>query len=297
MQNAFSNKLTVAGRDKQHTVAACKNTEIFNAKFLNGEFVFDFNGHFRNKKSNPTINFNALRNKNYYEEKIAQNLMMRLMTECDPDCIERTQKALDRKSTIKLNIYSGIKCWECEEALVFSFDGKTIKTIEKCKHPKGYPAYSVQIDVPSGVLVFANWFNVEEWEHMDHDGPHANHQEMKHYAKQGVVQAYCGNTNPGVYRNNGKFFIGVPGRDEKGQEIDPIEGEKICTIGTNLWAWSATDLERAKKLDGARVVSSGKEYYKIPVEPGRYKASQYVYKTGTDLNETKKIFGTIEAVK
>ncbi len=139
-------------------------------------------------------------------------------------------------------------------------------------------------------MCFANSFEIPDWNDIRDlsCGPVENFREMKFYAKHGVIQAFCGNSCPSVFRDGDKFYIANELYDDKHDNvIDAPPGEKIGSIGTNLWAWSVID---AKKLGNQFCDFSAK------VPKGRYKFIQNYYRSNYNDSDRKTytLFGLIE---
>ena len=258
-----------------------------------GSVEFDWNGHHMNRKTKPVFPKSyeySFRRDFGPEENIGDALSYIFFKLQDMRRINLFSRAIAGETEVELNISGYARqyiCYECGKELRFSFNGKQIKVIEPCLYPTGYPPFSIELNISSRRIAFANCFNVPEYNMEGYGGPVENFKEMKHYAKYGVCQAYCGNSCPSVYRDGDKFYIANELYDDKDKIIDAPPGEKIGSIGTDLWAWSAMDFKKAgfQSCD-----------FIAEVPAGWYKFTQHFYRSNYQQSNRKAytLFGTIE---
>lgn len=263
-----------------------------------GKVTFDFNGHLRSRKTKPTFTKNysyEFRRDFGREEKLRDYLATAGYFQVSKEeQLQNLKKVIDHPGEMWVELTDLDRlgyCRECGKNLRYKFNGETIKVIGRCKYPKGCPPIKIQIPVPSGIMVFANYFDgLDECAVSDRDGYLENLQEINHYAGQGVAQVYCGNSCPGVYFNDGTLLIGNSGHRDY-EVCDPMPGNKVGGITTDLWAWSMTCRDNYKKLH-----LKG-EAFRVKVRPGVYEVTDYFYsKGGYGSPEKADIFATIQLV-
>lgn len=273
---------------------ASENYDEFFKRLRSGSIEFDYNGHYHNRKTKPvfpeTYQYEFRRNFGL-EETFWNRADFTILSQINIRKINLLKRALDGEITVRFNPYDTMPpiCYECGKELEFTFDGKTIKVKNPCDYPDGYPPFSIELNIPSGELCFANSFEVPEWNDVRDlsYGPTENFREMKFYAKHGVCQAFCGNSCPSVFRDGNKFYIANELYDNKDKLISSPPGEKIGSICTDLWAWSVID---AKKLGDQFCDFSAK------VPKGKYRFTQNYYWSDYFNNNKKTytLFGIIE---
>jgi len=128
---------------------------------------------------------------------------------------------------------------------------------------------SVELNVPSGKMVFANDLREGFYVIGTHDistsaGLAA---ESKSYEAIGMVHLYVGNTCPGVYQyKNGSFVVGSgKGRDGKLKEV-----AGICT---DLWWYSVVDYDEYVRRYKAK--PSKNDCDVVRVKPGVYRFDHF----------------------
>ena len=113
-----------------------------------------------------------------------------------------------------------------------------------CEFAGGMKDYSVEIEVKSGRLVFANDLRCCMPDDIDdHD---VNQQigvrnTVIDTAKQGFLTAFVGNSCPSVFQNGTTLYVGNEGHDENDNVIAPLEGRRLGSICTDLWWFYAMD--------------------------------------------------------
>src|SRR6185436_16510539 len=188
-------------------------------------------------------------------------------------------------------------CQHCGEDIEFIFDGEIITTEATCQFPKGVKEVTIELNIPSGVMVFANdlrkWFPVQFDYNVNRDAGIL--KTILAYEKVGMAHGFVGNTCPGVYQiNNQRLSISagccdigeetwddeqqdyVPMTENKAVEITPA-GNRVGSICTDLWWYSVVDYEDFKRrfLDMGGSLKNFKRYIKnkcdvVGVQPGLY---------------------------
>ena len=263
----------------------------FDRAFHSGDVEFDFNGHHKNRKTKPVKpkGYNGEFRQDFgYEESIIDDIHINSFLFVSNK--ESGQRAKDlllnpkENEWILLNdVHKFGYCLECGKNLEYKFNGKTIKVVEPCEYPNGSLPISFNINVPSGIMVFANYFDnvdtfdINESYRLGLHGAAEHKMELEHYAKQNIAQVFCGNSCPGVYLDGNKLLVGNPGYEENegGEEIvHELPGTEIGSICTDLWAWSMTCMDTYNKLE-----CDNQEFH-INVKPGKYRVTQYWYSKG-----------------
>lgn len=195
-----------------------------------------------------------------------------------------------------------VECNECGERLNIRYDGKRLFTDSVCEIPGGLKPWTIELDVPSGKLVFENDFRnlFPEAEEDEHANVSVNltkgvklTEEM--YAKYGMFHCFVGNTCPGIYKfPDGRVVIGsypdeVYNKDT--EEYEPVDHGvdqySVGSICTDLWWFSAMDHDEYVKRGGDFEKRGWVTPDVVEVEPGRYKLTSYYSCRGygEDANE------------
>lgn len=203
-------------------------------------------------------------------------------------------------------------CHECGARVFSYFNGQTFMLAEaigmskavdvldeclECRFAGGIKEYSVEIDVPSGRLVFANDFRClipEEIE--DHYINYAVgiYDTVIDTAKQNFLTAFVGNTCPSVFATeDGVITIGNEGYNDEDRVVDPLEGKEVGSICTDLWWFYA--------MDGGVYDADTREHkpeveVSINVKPGRYKMTVMERGDGRYIPGVSERFARIEFV-
>lgn len=166
-------------------------------------------------------------------------------------------------------------CPTCCEEVDFTVDweNKTFKADNPCPTPNGYPEYFVEVDVPSGQLLFGNDFRkaFPRLERKDREASGSvnfasgRKRVSELYAEGGMIHIHVSNTCPGVYKKDNRLVIGNVADRPKNLNI----GRKAGRITTDLWWYSAAD----KSLIKPEVADTFPDSFIVKVTPGRYRAS------------------------
>lgn len=276
--------------------------ERFSGLLRAGKVTFDWNGHHSRRKTKPVFPpayIYEFRDKFGYEESFG-DILYTLFAHLDDADVELFRKVCDKPGSSWFTFHEEIiiSCFECGQfRMGFKFDGQTVKATTRCKYPDGLPPIKAVINVPSGKLVAANYFqdavapNVERFV-----GSLGYKHETEHYAKQNVGYGACGNSCPTIYANetNDKFIVGNPAYTEKMDSIpNPFPGyRRVNGVVTDLWAWSIADKKTAEKLDGK--VDKNDVFDAVP---GRYRVTQLFHRIDGDNLRIPRKFATLELIK
>lgn len=196
------------------------------------------------------------------------------------------------KSPIKIEVYSDSRtCDSCGQEVEWLFDGnKFFVEVDPC--PKENHEFSVELNVPSGEIVFANDFRSEFPVYGSRNVNACFERELtsKDYEKIGMVHLSVGNTCPAIaYDPEGKLVLGSF-YDEETNDI--IKGYKrLGGIITDLWWISAVDSEELIKR-GYKDDGRGVDH--ISVEPGVYRFTHHY----EDLDEDRSgVYTSIEWIR
>jgi hypothetical protein len=163
-------------------------------------------------------------------------------------------------------------CPYCDQQTRFwSLEGDTYRPPGDCPNPDGIQMVWEQ-DFPSGKILVGNdlrWLNrVPEG---SLEGLYGIFESIRAYADVGMTVAFgIGNSCPAIYRD---------GRD--GLIVRPRGGKKkkLCSVCTDLWAYSMIDLEEGRRralatgmtADGFDAMLAGSFVVVIKVPPGKYR--------------------------
>lgn len=272
----------------------------FRQKLMAGEITFDWNGHYRSRKTKPVFppKYEYEFRKEFGLEESFGDILMLTVTDLSIKNFKKLLLMLDNPTNeyIPLRTVASINmCGDCGDKIKFSFNGDTVKVATKCKHPKGHPPVEVYISVPSGKLVFENYFvGANPPDDSGLMGAVSNKYDTEHYAHQNVGYGFCGNSCPGVWlKGKTNIIMGREGHDNNDKVIAPFTGYKqVGSVTTDLWAWSTADMETAKKLGW----TGDRRATVVDVKPGVYKVSQLFHLVGEayDNFELACKYATIE---
>jgi hypothetical protein len=203
-------------------------------------------------------------------------------------------------------------CGYCSiESIQWMFDGKTLTAQgEPCPHPDGLPLFSVEIDCPSGKLLFGNDFRQQYDPDLPHpddgglksEGDFGTWQVFQNYGAVGLGHGYVGNSCPAVWQHSdekvGIWNIGmeIPEGEEdydEGPEITPKEGKPIGSICTDLWWYSIADLNDFIAHGGATDMRND---CIAKVKPGRYRITHKAHEHDRDAYHELQDFALIERI-
>jgi hypothetical protein len=198
---------------------------------------------------------------------------------------------------------SRASCAECGERYEAFYDGKTVSLRgDPCSEPGGRKPWALEIDVPSGVLVFRNDLR-PYFPDLDDDPLNTESCGMRGatwsyalenwYAKQGMFHVFVSNTSPAVLDmpdgtiEIGDFreFIWDREKETEVENPDPRWKHSRGSICTDLWWVSACDRDDFLRRGGTLSPESESDYPdEIVIElkkgPGRYRLTSYFSAAG-----------------
>jgi hypothetical protein len=277
-------------RDAEEKVAWEKNElppnpstrQTFKYNLRNDKILVNFNGHF-GQPEGPIALSNSTMDYEHSWSWIYDKLLYP-MSVFFYDSLPDEEKQVELPTFIRTET-----CGECGEKVdiwwtgeIFEFKPHTnvtayVNETPSCAESGGIKDYAVEIDVPSGKLVFANDFRAFVPE-ADKDRYVNYSSEIKKtvidYAESNMLHAFVGNSCPGVYVKNDIIIVGNPGYDDEDNPVFDL-GRECGSICTDLWWFSATDYEYLKKR-GVEQEISDKEIeswieVSLSVDPGRYR--------------------------
>ena len=241
------------------------------------EYSFDFGGH--DKGPVEPTKFNDLDRhikfviKRYIEEEIRFSTLFR--DQDDDDASQRPYISLARVPNCE-NCNRGYEMHVGEDKIVRIVD-------DKCQFPNGMPEFTVEINIPSGKIVFGNDFRDLVALNALNDSYNVNSNfEQKRYtednADAGLVLICVGNTCPSVFRKDDTLLVMNAGYDEETDDEKEISScEKLGGICTDLWWYSAMDYDHyvaAMTKNGEDISFTENDYeFVVDVKPGRYEFS------------------------
>ena len=222
------------------------------------------------------------------------------------------QDALKRGDTIPWTVISKADCLTvcgcCGEQIGLEYNGRVIRSQgADCAEPGGIKSYSVEIDCPSGVLLFADDLRHVITEDKDYSMGNAfgTKQLTEFYATQNMFHIYVGNSCPTVFQDApDHLVIGNHGSydddplTEEQIEISYIEGNAVTTVTTDLWWVCGIDEGIYDKLCKERNIVPDTYVDRVKVPSGRYKLTYYTsgIRDYTDDDHDPYIMATIEKV-
>lgn len=199
--------------------------------------TFDLNGHFHGHQREIQKKF-----------KENNNFLM-LMTSNSTASIAKLEKAINTgklpKSPIRIGPSLYMTCPHCGEDVSFVYtneNGENKFTATPCPYPKGMPAFTAEINIPSGRFAVANDLRNNFPLVGDFDISHTNGIKLtfEAYSKLGLGHGFVGNTCPGFFsQGKEKFYIAT------GHPIKKSKEE--ASICTDLWWYSICDYNELLK--------------------------------------------------
>lgn len=192
------------------------------------------------------------------------------------------------------------QCYDCAKNLRITLDGKHIHLdCEDACENNG--EFYVDIDFPTGVVVFADW--PDRFSEIENEGYlptrgegcsvsflKGQRQSSESYASQGILHLSVGNTCPSWYYNESTnaIVIGAEDYDEEKDEFVVPEGFKsMGRFCTDLWWVTMLDMSRYEELLSKVPEERNKEYYEKDVETATIKPGRYRFHTvpADDVND------------
>lgn len=178
------------------------------------------------------------------------------------------------------------ECPACGETV--RIIGSDVLTVDSaCPYPQGLPAYSVDIDVPSGRLAFANDLRplFPQLEDFNVGLTSGLKRCTEAYARQGCIHVFVGNTCPSVrLLDSGTLTVG--------RARSP--GRQVGSVCTDLWWVSAADHDLIKQRAAALKEEMPGDLFVVDVAPGTYRATIYWHLCGP--HEGAAVYLAIENV-
>ena len=170
---------------------------------------------------------------------------------------------------------------------------------DKVYNARSFPPVEVEMNVPSGKIIVMNDIR-DLWPEAERGGYDVNEtlglkRTTEDYGRVGMFHGFVGNSCPCVFRDGDLYTIGNEGQDwDTDKVIDPINGERVAGICTDLWWYCVADLDD--------YLARGGEIYDrhsdvVDVTPGRYVLKHYYAITQQDDNynsNVKEEFATFE---
>jgi hypothetical protein len=279
-------------------------------KFKCGELELDLGGHHSTNIGSVTFN----KTDSFFEflflgeigdscmtslvYRVSSGYDTRLYDELEQLLVDNFPVFLERTlSENKPLIIGTTTCSECGERCKLHYDGKRIYT-NTCKYPGGLKPWAVEIDVPSGKLVFRNdmrkLFPKQE-KNVSVNNTLGIKTTEEFHATNGMFHVFVGNTCPGIYQMpNGNVIVGRLFDEDEPIKDKYKEAKKLGSICTDLWWFSACDYDEFVKRSGGLPSKCGwvsDVVVKLP-KPGRYKLTSY-YATDDNVLE----FAVIEEIQ
>jgi hypothetical protein len=204
-------------------------------------------------------------------------------------------------------VFEDCYCFECGKTVRYRLeDNKLVPNKEECFRQS---EVVVDINVPSGNLIFADWlkYGREVLEYLDDDGESINCtkgivQRIDRYATENVLHVFVGNTCPSIYMKDGVLSVGNNAYDEDDNEIPLVPGgNNIGSVCTDLWWVTAIDRSIYESMLAAaygedEVENKIAEVIKdadvvTKVEPGMYRCR---YNTKSSDDGESRLYVTME---
>lgn len=102
-------------------------------------------------------------------------------------------------------------------------------------------------------------------------------QTMKHYADQGMLHGFVGNSCPTfiLNKNKGEIIVGMKWNEKTGKKIMPKGFKEWGWVCTDLWWYSVVDYEKFKKISGLSDDEINNEYNVLELERGTWRLEHY----------------------
>jgi hypothetical protein len=198
-------------------------------------------------------------------------------------------------------------CFNCGEYINYELKGeKLVPNVTECFTET---QFTVEIDVPTGKLMFDDWFKhaTPLLEYLDERNYDINNNKVRvgrmyDYAEQGMFHFFVGGSSPSIFTKDNTIYIGNDECDEE-DEIIPLipNSEEKGYVSTELRWVSACDysvyeqmaIDKFGEVEGKKKAKEALEEADVvlDIEPGRYRLSYY-----TDVKESYELYGEIEKI-
>lgn len=130
-----------------------------------------------------------------------------------------------------------------------------------------FTRYEFELNVPSGVMVFADSLPGYDVEFELDRGDQADDKGLSlAYAAIGCARGFVGNSCPGIYRkDNDTILVAATEYDDDGEEKN-IPGDRLGSITTDYWSYSFADQADFHRRNGV-----DHRFKSIDVRPGVYR--------------------------
>jgi hypothetical protein len=196
-------------------------------------------------------------------------------------------------------------CRTCGERISFKTlnSEETSTSVTECPYKEGFPPIEAMLEIPSGEILLFNdlrEFYDREAGIIDINNTLGIKRYTEHYAKQGLIMHFIGNTCASVVQvNDERIEIGYFGC-EKEEDCDFVEKNEIGSICTDLWWYCAVNKDTFEKRVGKTVEQIEDEYHATGAWPDilRAKVTPGTYRTvGQYHIDEDRLFSYIEKVK
>jgi hypothetical protein len=289
-------------------------TSAIIAGIKSGDIPIDWNGHHRNR-SFPTDDRDSM---DYLEHQVYAAIDIRwIFGSKEPGFVDRVEAASPESPVAITGFEHRMVCNECTNYLMMFYDGTCVRAAaigteslykkeipapdyQRCPYPDGFPEYGPVIEIPSGVVAFADVL-------IDHPMKEPGADRGIEWARVATMNAgtvnigygFCGNTCPGVWVSDAKdeILIGAGAYVEETNEDIPIPGfSQVGGICTDLWWWTLADVQVLDELENA-----GHETYQVDgtaqVTPGRWKINQRYHLEDRDNTASQMVFARLSLIR
>ena len=256
--------------------------------FAQKGFELDWNGHWRDGEDT----------KKFYRQDFKNDMISIPMLFWEPS-LEEAQKLLDAvESGEPLDDFiplgranHSLTCTHCGTDAHVETNGQVVRVVEPCPRPEGINDIEVELNVPSGQMVFENdlrpWFSIVGDFYVNENI--GIEKTTKAYAEVGMAHGFVGNTCPSVFRNKDFKTVTVGNHNSR--------AERVGGICTDLWWYSAVDYDEFKRRIEARggdtaVIDSCDV---VGVKPGVYKVTHHLQNVSDE--KRNKTFATFKWIR
>ena len=154
----------------------------------------------------------------------------------DKDCIVADQKTIDiAREKIQRRL-------RCSEGTDFVLEDDKV-------YLRKFEPFTCEFKCSGKVFIQNDLRDLFEEKHFGVNASSGIIKTMEHYAKQGMLHGFVGNSCPTLYINeSSKIVIGKPDTWERGDEI-PEGWKKLSWVCTDLWWYSIVDRETIIERD------------------------------------------------
>lgn len=271
-------------------------SELLFERFKNGDLELDLCGH-----DGFELGAVLYSKKNYFEYLFSLARHCKAWWNIDSISLEEPEVIAASNFTefskitgIKQIEFSSTPCSICDKYYYLIYDGNKVVANKQCEFPGGISPWELEIDVPSGILVFKNDMrDLFEPCNISVNSVIGIKRTEEHYAKQGMFHVCVGNTCPSIVKlPNGNISVGYLDDDNYDENIDGVKVGKICT---DLWWFGACDYDDFVKRNHGKEPGKNEfdreDVVNLPKGPGRYKLTSYY---GASRDESLSTFALIE---